>query len=152
MSSTGTTLYEAVGGDEYFVQLIDRFFDDVEGNELIRAMYPRSLKESRFRTWSFLAQYWGGPQTYSEKRGHPRLRMRHMPFEIGSAERDAWFELMRTAVEETPLPAGLPPEAVEEIRAMQIQYFEHAASAMVNQMPPHPMATEPGSSDKNTEQ
>ncbi len=134
--SDGITLYEAVGGDEYFIRLIDRFFDDVENDERIRDMYPRSLEESRFRTWSFLAQYWGGPQTYSEKRGHPRLRMRHMPFKIGQAERDSWFALMRAAVEETPLPAGLPPEAVEEIRVMQIRYFDHAATAMVNQMPP----------------
>ncbi len=129
----GTTLYEAVGGDQYFVALIDRFFDDVEGNPLIRAMYPKNLKESRFRTWSFLAQYWGGPQTYSDKRGHPRLRMRHMPFQIGSAERDDWFALMKVAVAETPLPAGLPAEAVEEIRGMQVDYFDHAATAMVNQ-------------------
>lgn len=127
------TLHQVVGGDDYFIQLVDRFFDDVEENSLIRDLYPRSLKESRFRTWSFLAQYWGGPQTYSEKRGHPRLRMRHMPFEIGSAERDAWFNLMKLAVDETPLPAELPAEAVDEVHGLLIKYFDHAATAMINQ-------------------
>lgn len=131
--SEGVTLHEAVGGDDYFVRLVDRFFDDVEQNSLIRPMYPKSLKESRFRTWSFLAQYWGGPQTYSDKRGHPRLRMRHMPFEIGTAERDAWYELMEVAVDETPLPQGLPAEAVTEIRGMLNGYFDRAATAMINQ-------------------
>lgn len=131
--SEGVTLHEAVGGDDYFLRLVDRFFDDVEQNSLIRSMYPKSLKESRFRTWTFLAQYWGGPQTYSDKRGHPRLRMRHMPFEIGTAERDAWYEIMKVSVDETPLPQGLPAEARAEIRGMLNGYFDRAATAMINQ-------------------
>lgn len=131
--SEPVSLFEVVGGEAYFVALVERFFEDVEKNDLIRPMYPKNIKQARQHTWSFLIQYWGGPQTYSEKRGHPRLRMRHMPFEIGTAERDAWFLMMQAAVDETPLPAGLPAEAVTEVRGMLNQYFDRAATAMINQ-------------------
>lgn len=133
MSDENVTVYEVVGGDEYFKLLVDGFFDEVENNDLIRNMYPRDLKQSRYRTWAFLAQYWGGPQDYSDKRGHPRLRMRHMPFEIGSAERDVWRDLMVASVDRTPMTAGLAEEVVVEIRGMLTAYFDHAATAMMNQ-------------------
>ena len=86
-----TTLYELVGGDQWFVDLVDRFYDAVDQDEILRPLYPEDLTESRAHMVGFLVQYWGGPATYSEQRGHPRLRMRHMPFAIGVAERNAWF-------------------------------------------------------------
>ena len=82
------TLYEVVGGAEFFIELVDRFYAGVEGDPVLRHMYPDDLSEPRAHTAAFLVQYWGGPATYSEQRGHPRLRMRHAPFVIGQAERD----------------------------------------------------------------
>lgn len=121
-----------VGGEPFFVALVDRFYAGVEGDPILRPMYPDDLAESRRTLAGFLAQYWGGPPAYSEERGHPRLRMRHAPFVIGQVERDHWFAHMRsalmTAVEDAELPAEV---AVDTVQAM-LDYFEMAASAMVN--------------------
>lgn len=118
------TLYEYVGGDQWFVDLVDRFYEGVEGDELLRPLYPDDLTESRAHMSGFLIQYWGGPATYSEERGHPRLRMRHMPFAIGEAEKDAWLHHMNTAVREK----GLAPD----IEAHVIAYFDNAADHLKN--------------------
>ena len=119
-----TTLYELVGGDQWFVDLVDRFYDAVDQDEILRPLYPEDLTESRAHMVGFLVQYWGGPATYSEQRGHPRLRMRHMPFAIGVAERNAWFGHMAAAVES----GGLDPEVAEQV----IAYFDNAATHLIN--------------------
>ena len=119
------TLYEYVGGDQWFIDLVDRFYEGIASDEIVRPLYPDDLTESRAHMSGFLVQYWGGPATYSEERGHPRLRLRHMPFAIGEAEKAAWLHHMNTAVRET----GLPPE----IEAHVLAYFDNAANHLVNQ-------------------
>lgn len=99
------TFFEAVGGEETFRRLVHRFYAGVAGDPLLRPLYPEDdLGPAEERLRMFLMQYWGGPHTYSERRGHPRLRMRHMPFPIGEAERDAWLGHMRAALDELDLP------------------------------------------------
>jgi hemoglobin len=120
------TLYEAVGGMPFFERLVDRFYDGVERDEVLLALYPQpdDLAGARHRLTLFLAQYWGGPQAYSDERGHPRLRMRHMPFAIGPEARDRWLTQMREAV------AALEPSP--EVEAALHEYFDMAAEAMRN--------------------
>ncbi len=119
-----TTLFDAVGGAPWFEKMIDRFYDAVETDPLIRPMYPDDLTESRDHMMKFLSQYWGGPTTYSEERGHPRLRMRHAPFVIAGAEKEAWLRHMLAAVR----AGDLHPE----IEQQMVEYFETAATHMVN--------------------
>ncbi len=121
---TETSLYERVGGDAWFVALVDRFYAGVENDPVLRPLYPDDLGPPRERLAGFLIQYWGGPTTYSEQRGHPRLRMRHAPFAIGARERDAWFQHMAAAVQ----AGGLAPDDEAQVLA----YFEMAATHMVN--------------------
>ncbi len=116
-------VYETLGKD-WFVAVIDRFYDKVETDDLLRRLYPQDLTESRDHMVKFLIQFWGGPTTYSDERGHPRLRMRHMPFEIGQAERDAWMKHMREAVQEGNLQA--------ELEQQMLDYFERAATHTIN--------------------
>jgi hemoglobin len=118
------TVYETVGGTPWFVALIDRFYDAVAVDLLLRPMYPDDLTESREHMVKFLVQYWGGPTTYSEERGHPRLRMRHAPFVITDAERNAWFGHMADAVK----AGDLSPELEQQM----IDYFAMAATHMIN--------------------
>lgn len=100
------TFYDRVGGAETFRRLVHRFYQGVATDALLRPLYPGSdLADAEVRLRMFLEQYWGGPKTYSEERGHPRLRMRHVPFHIGSAERDAWLTHMRDALNELALTA-----------------------------------------------
>jgi hemoglobin len=119
-----TTLYERVGGTAWFVALVDRFYAGVADEPVLRPMYPDDLAESRAHLAGFLVQYWGGPTTYSEERGHPRLRMRHAPFTIGEAARDAWLRCMRAAIE----GGGLAPDDEAQV----LGYFEMAAQHLVN--------------------
>ena len=120
------SLYEAVGGMPFFQTLVDAFYDGVAADAELLAIYPTpdDLGPARRRLTLFLAQYWGGPTTYSDERGHPRLRLRHMPFAIGEAERDRWLHHMRAAVD-----AVEPPEPV---RQALLDYFTMAADAMRN--------------------
>ena len=120
------TLYDSVGGMPFFEALVDRFYDGVAGDPVLLRLYPDpvDLAPARRRLTLFLAQYWGGPTTYSEERGHPRLRARHFPFEIGPAARDHWLEHMRAAVDGSEAPA--------EARLHLLEYFEQAAEAMRN--------------------
>jgi hemoglobin len=119
-------VYEAAGGEKTFRLLVDRFYASVANDPLLRPLYPEEdLASATERLTLFLIQYWGGPSTYNEKRGHPRLRMRHQPFAIGQAERDAWFGHMTAAVDSL----GLAPA----LRKALIDYFETASTAMVNQ-------------------
>src|SRR5258707_9228127 len=92
------SFYEAVGGEETFTRLVSRFYAEAESDPLLRPVYPsRDLGPAAEHLRLFLIQYWGGPGTYSERRGHPRLRMRHAPFPIRQAERDALLRHLRTA-------------------------------------------------------
>jgi hemoglobin len=119
------SLYERVGGDAFFYTLVDRFYAGVEADALLRPLYPRDLAPPKRHLALFLIQYWGGPHTYSEERGHPRLRMRHFRFRIGSAEREAWLEHMRKAVDTSP--------ASSSDARLLMDYFETAAASLINQ-------------------
>src|ERR1700681_1554085 len=94
----GDTLYQRVGGEPFFIALVDRFYAGIESEPVVRSLYPADLGPPKRHLALFLVQYWGGPRTYSNERGHPRLRMRHIPFRIGRAEREAWLTHMRAAV------------------------------------------------------
>ncbi|TDB94494.1 globin [Actinomadura sp. 7K534] len=119
------TFYEAVGGAETFHRLVHRFYQGVADDPDLRALYPEEdLGPAEERLRLFLIQYWGGPNTYSQRRGHPRLRMRHVPFVIGAAERDAWLRHMRVAVDELGLPEPLEKQLWD--------YFTMAAQSLVN--------------------
>ena len=119
-----TTLYDRVGGDEFFTALVGRFYDAVAADPVLRPLYPDDLGDARRNLAGFLSQYWGGPPFYSSRRGHPRLRMRHQPFAIGEAERAAWLTHMVASVR----AAGLP----EEDEAAMLDYFERSAAFLVN--------------------
>ena len=119
------TLYDAVGGTEVFRAIVDRFYDGVALDPILRPLYPEDdLTAARERLAGFLVQYWGGPGTYSEQRGHPRLRMRHAEWVIGERERDAWLGHMREAVDSVELS--------DEARAAIWEHLERAAWSLVN--------------------
>jgi hemoglobin len=120
------SLYEAVGGEATFRRLVRRFYQEVAADPELRPVYPsRDLGPAEEHLRLFLIQYWGGPATYNEQRGHPRLRMRHAHFSIGEAERDAWLRHMRTALDEL---------ALDETRDAQLwDYLVMAAHSLVNQ-------------------
>lgn len=123
------TFYDAVGGEETFRTIVSEFYKQVKDDDILGPMYPAddmAGAEDRLR-W-FLAQYWGGPETFNEKRGHPRLRMRHAQFHIDEAARDRWLELMANAMEtvdEKTLPA--------EHRAAMWDHMERVAQMLVNE-------------------
>ena len=119
-----TTMYERVGGRLWFAALVDRFYDAVAEDPVLRPLYPEDLTAPRAHLAAFLVQYWGGPGDYSLERGHPRLRMRHVPFAIGMPERDAWLRHMSEAVR----AGGLDPEDEAEM----IGYFDTSATFLVN--------------------
>ena len=122
------TVYAVVGGLPFFIDLVDGFYAGVSADPLLRPLYPEDLTESRRHLAGFLSQYWGGPSTYSDERGHPRLRMRHAPFAIGEAERDAWLRHMLASLDEVTASRGAPVDAVARIRA----YLIDAADFLVN--------------------
>jgi hemoglobin len=124
MSQPSPTLYDQIGGLETFQRLVDAFYRGVENDPILRPMYPADLTESREHLALFLAQYFGGPGTYSEQRGHPRLRMRHLPFRIDAGARDAWLTHMRAAVDTVALP--------EPARGVMLGYFQQVADFLVN--------------------
>lgn len=124
MATDQRSLYEIVGGQVFFERLVGRFYDGVASDEVLRPLYPQDLAPPRRHLQLFLEQYWGGPSTYGELRGHPRLRMRHAPFAIGPRERDRWLVHMRAAVDEVDPP--------EEARRALLEYFEMAAESMRN--------------------
>jgi len=120
------TMYDFVGGMPFFERLVDGFYRRVAADPVLLALYPDQvdLGPARERLTLFLAQYWGGPTTYSDQRGHPRLRMRHNPFVIGPAERDHWLVAMREALADM----DPHPDAAQAMR----EYFDMAAEAMRN--------------------
>jgi hemoglobin len=120
-----TNYYELFGGEAFFSDLVSQFYAHVAANEILRPMYPESdMKGAAHRLQIFLEQYWGGPTTYQEERGHPRLRMRHAGFHINPAAKDAWLDCMGKAVD------GMKLEP--ELREKLWRYLEGAALHMVN--------------------
>ena len=127
MPHENKSIYEMIGEDG-FVRLVAAFYRRVAADPVLRPVYPEpdlSAAERRLRL--FLIQYFGGPTTYAEERGHPRLRMRHMPFVIGEAERDAWLHDMLGALDEVAIP--------EPAYTAMKDYFEKGAAFMVNASP-----------------
>ncbi|MFI9485654.1 globin [Promicromonospora sp. NPDC052451] len=122
---TEESFYDAVGGHDTFVRLVDAFYDGVADDPVLRPMYPEEdLGPARDRLTLFLEQYWGGPTTYSQQRGHPRLRMRHAPFKVNPDARDRWLAHMRAAVDTLDLAP---------IHESQLwDYLERAAFSMIN--------------------
>lgn len=122
------SFYDLVGGEPTFRKLVSEFYAGVATDPVLRPLYPEEdLAPPAERLTLFLIQYWGGPGTYSRHRGHPRLRMRHAPFPIGPAERDAWLGHMRRALD----TLDLPPEQAGRLW----DYLERAAQFMVNTGP-----------------
>ena len=123
--SAPQNFYAEVGGAPVFHRIVHRFYEEVARDEVLRPLYPEEdLGPAEDRLRMFLEQYWGGPRTYSDQRGHPRLRMRHVPFTIGPIERDAWLRCMRIAVDEE----NLSPEHREQLW----NYLQYAAVSMQN--------------------
>jgi hemoglobin len=119
------SVYELAGGEPTFRLLVQRFYAAVAADPVLREVYPEEdLSGATERLTLFLIQYWGGPQTYSEQRGHPRLRLRHQPFAIGQAERDAWLHHMSAAVQSLDLAPA--------VRKALLDYFDTASTAMIN--------------------
>jgi hemoglobin len=118
-------VFDAAGGEETFRQLVEHFYARVATDPVLRPIYPEEdLAGATERLTLFLIQYWGGPSTYSLRRGHPRLRMRHSPFAIGQRERDAWLGHMRAAVDSIDVQPN--------VRKALLDYFETASTAMIN--------------------
>lgn len=128
MSDVPQTFYDAVGGADTFRTIVSRFYEQVREDEVLLPLYPEDeLEGAEDRLRMFLEQYWGGPRTYSDLRGHPRLRMRHAPFRIGFIERDAWLRCMHTAV------ASIDSQTLDdEHRRQLLTYLNMAADSMVN--------------------
>jgi hemoglobin len=129
--SEAVSVYEAAGGEETFRKLVDRFYAGVAGDALLRPLYPEDptmFAAAAEHLRLFLIQYWGGPGWYSERRGHPQLRMRHLPFSIGRRERDAWMSHMHAAIASVELAPA--------VRDAFIEYFEMASTAMMNRGEP----------------
>lgn len=119
------SVYDAAGGEKTFRRLVQRFYAGVAADPVLRPIYPEEdLVGATERLTLFLIQYWGGPNTYSEVRGHPRLRMRHAPFAVGRRERDAWLRHMTEAVDSLELQPN--------VRKALLDYFETASTAMIN--------------------
>jgi len=125
LMTDSASLYDRAGGAPFFEALVARFYDGVASDPMIRPIYPEAdLSPARRRLTLFLIQYWGGPDTYDQERGHPRLRMRHAPFAIGPAERDRWLVHMRAAIDAMTPPADVADELE--------RYVVMAAEAMRN--------------------
>jgi hemoglobin len=119
------SVFEAIGGEPTFRRLVETFYEGVAADPALRALYPEDdLGPAADRLRMFLIQYWGGPTTYSDQRGHPRLRMRHAPFAVSSAARDAWLRHMRVALDSLELPPNY--------EATMWDYFVRAADSMRN--------------------
>jgi len=121
---TSASLYDRVGGDAFFVELVDRFYDGVAADPRLRPMYPQDLTDSRRHLALFLMQYWGGPKAYGEERGHPRLRMRHAPHRIDDLARDAWLAHMHDALDAMAMD--------DDVREALTDYLEMAAGQLRN--------------------
>lgn len=124
MEDETTRIYDALGGDAPFYALVDAFYHHVEQEPVLRSLYPDDLTHAKEHLALFLVQRFGGHTAYDQQRGHPRLRMRHMPFRIGIAEHDAWLRCMDAALDETP--------AFAPFRAVIDRYFRDSARFLIN--------------------
>jgi hemoglobin len=124
--SDEVSLYQEVGGSDFFVELVNKFYEGVINDEVIISLYPdrNDLVGAKERLSLFLIQYWGGPTTYSDERGHPRLRQRHFPFAIGERERDHWLMHMQGAIDAMPTS--------DSVRTRLSEYMSNAAQHLVN--------------------
>ncbi|WP_240769565.1 globin [Nocardioides sp.] len=123
--SDEVTFFDEIGGFETFRRIVSRFYEGVAEDEVLRPMYPEAdLSAAEERFLHFLVQYWGGPTTYSDQRGHPRLRMRHAPFSVNLEARDRWLGHFRAALDSV--------ELTPEQDARFWDYVTHAATFMVN--------------------
>jgi hemoglobin len=124
--SDEVSLYQEVGGSDFFVELVNKFYEGVINDEVIISLYPdrTNLDGAKERLSLFLIQYWGGPTTYSDERGHPRLRQRHFPFAIGECERDHWLMHMQGAIDAMPTS--------DSVRTRLSEYMINAAQHLVN--------------------
>ena len=130
---TAQTFYDAIGGYPTIAKIVARFYEGVATDEVLRPLYPEEdLAAAEERFTMFLAQYWGGPTTYSERRGHPRLRMRHAPFAVTPRAKEHWLTHFRAGLDE----AGLSPEHDTQFW----DYVTHAAQFMVNTLEESPEA------------
>jgi len=121
----GQSFYDAIGGYPTIARIVERFYEGVAGDEVVRSLYPEEdLRPAQERFTLFLVQYWGGPTTYSQRRGHPRLRMRHAPFAVTPRAKDHWLRHFRAGLD----AVALPPE----LDAQFWDYVVHAAQFMVN--------------------
>ena len=133
------SMYDQVGGTPFFYALVERFYAGVATDPVLRPLYPQDLTGAKRNLADFLIQYWGGPDDYSRRRGHPMLRARHLPFAIGRRERDAWMHHMTAAVHAADSSAAAAKELLE--------YFERAATHLVNAETPKghlPIVPPPG--------
>lgn len=122
------TLYRLVGGDDTFQRLVDSFYRRIEQDKRLRPMFPADLDPGKERQFLFLTQFFGGPSRYNEKRGHPRLRLRHSPFPIDEDARLRWLGHMLAAIDETGIE--------EPMRGVMRSYFERASAMLVNRGKP----------------
>ena len=124
--SDEVSLYQEVGGSGFFIELVNKFYEGVINDEVIISLYPdrNDLEGAKERLSLFLMQYWGGPTTYSDERGHPRLRQRHFPFAIGERERDHWLMHMQGAIDAMPTS--------ESVRTRLSEYMSNAAQHLLN--------------------
>ncbi|MCX6513400.1 MAG: globin [Actinobacteria bacterium] len=124
--SDEVSLYQEVGGSDFFIELVNKFYEGVINDEVIISLYPdrNDFEGAKERLSLFLMQYWGGPTTYSEERGHPRLRQRHFPFAIGERERDHWLMHMQGAIDAMPTS--------DSVRTRLSEYMSNAAQHLVN--------------------
>ena len=128
-----TTFFDRVGGQPFFDRLVDVFYEGIATDPVLLPLYPdqHDLAPARRRLALFLGQYWGGPMTYSDERGHPRLRMRHMPFTVGPLERDRWLHHMTHAVDVATRDISDEDECLDVQRTL-LQYFVPAAEHLRN--------------------
>lgn len=128
MADNQQTIYEMIGGEATFKRLVDEFYARVEADEELRAIFPDDLEPGKKWQFLFLMQYWGGPRRYADERGHPRLRMRHMPYPISPELRNRWVAHMLDAID----AVGIQDPA----RAAMREYFERGATFMINRYRP----------------
>lgn len=124
MTDQEQTVYEMVGGEDTFRRLVDVFYTLVEADSELRKIFPEDLEPGKHWQFLFLMQYWGGPTQYGEERGHPRLRMRHMPYAISPDLRDRWVAHMLSAIDQVGIQ--------EPARSRMREYFEQGATFMIN--------------------
>ena len=127
-------MYDRVGGMPFFQRLVEVFYRGVAGDDVLARLYPENpdFTGARHRLTLFLGQYWGGPATYAQERGHPRLRMRHAPFTIGELERDRWLMHMSHAVHHVVESLEAEPEERRAVAADLLGYFRPTAEHMRN--------------------